>query len=186
MESRSSTFDCELLAAFAAIRHFRHYCEGRSFQLWTDHKPLVTALSHVSVPISPRQQHHLAFICEFNVQMLYLPGLKNVADLLSRPPPPLLESTETVAASAAADPVDFEAMAPEQNRCAETQRLLGSSSLQLAFRQAGTQRLAGDDSTGVFRPIVPQKMRKYIFSIFTTFHIQGGLPGACLPAYGVF
>jgi hypothetical protein len=36
-----------------------------------------------SVPISPRQQRHLAFISEFNVQMLCLPGLKNVADFLS-------------------------------------------------------------------------------------------------------
>jgi hypothetical protein len=41
-------------------------------------KPLVAAISRVSVPISPRQQHHLAFISEFNVQLLYLPGLKNV------------------------------------------------------------------------------------------------------------
>jgi hypothetical protein len=88
-ESRYSTFDRELLAAFATIRHFCHFCEGRSFQLWTDHKPLVTALSRVSVPLSPRQQCHLGFISEFNVQMLYLPGLKNVvADFLSFPSPP--------------------------------------------------------------------------------------------------
>jgi hypothetical protein len=52
-ESHYSTFDCKLLAAQAAIRHFRHFCEGRLFQLWTDHKPLVTtALSRVSTPIS--------------------------------------------------------------------------------------------------------------------------------------
>jgi hypothetical protein len=63
MESRYSTFDHELLAAHAAIKHFRHFCEGRAFQLWTDHKPLVTAISRVSAPISPRQQRHLAFIC---------------------------------------------------------------------------------------------------------------------------
>ncbi len=82
-------FDCELLAAHAAIRHFRHFFEGRAFQLWKDHKLLVTALSHVSAPILPLQQRHLAFISEFNVQMLYLPGLKNViADFLSCPPPP--------------------------------------------------------------------------------------------------
>jgi cleavage and polyadenylation specificity factor subunit 1 len=87
-ESRYSTFDRELSAAFAAIRHFRHFCEGRTFQLWTDHKPLVTALTRVSVPISPRQQCHLTFISEFNVQMLYLPGLKIVvADFMSRPSP---------------------------------------------------------------------------------------------------
>jgi hypothetical protein len=45
--------------------------------------------------------------------MLYLLGLKNgVADFLSRPSPP--EPTGNVAAAAAADPVDFEAMAAEQ------------------------------------------------------------------------
>jgi hypothetical protein len=121
-ESRYSTFDRELLATQAAIKHFCHFCEGRSFQLWTDHKPLVIALSRVSVPISPLQQCHLAFICEFNIQLLYLPGLKNViADFLSCPP---LESTETVTATAAADPVDLAEMAAKQNRCTETQRLL--------------------------------------------------------------
>ncbi len=71
-------FDHELLAAQAAIKYFRHFCEGRAFQLWTDHKPIETALSRVSVPILPWQQWHLAFISEFNVQMLYLPRLKNV------------------------------------------------------------------------------------------------------------
>ncbi len=164
-ESRYSTFDRELLAAQAAIKYFRHFCEGRLFQLWTDHKPLVTALSRVSTSISPRQQRHLAFISEFNVQLLYLPGLKNVvADFLSRPPP---RSSGTVAATAAADPVDFEEMAAEQNRCPETQRLLGGTSLKLGFRQTGTQRLAGDISTGTFWPIVPLKLRK---DIFTHFH----------------
>jgi hypothetical protein len=68
-ESPNSTFDRELSAAQAAIKHFSHFCEGRAFQLWTDHKPVVTALSRISVPISPRQQRHLAFISEFNVQL---------------------------------------------------------------------------------------------------------------------
>ncbi len=87
--------------------------------------------------------------------MLYLPGLKNVvADFLSRPSPP--EPTRNVTAAAAADPVDFEAMAAVQNSCTEMQRLLGGTSLKLAFRQAGAYHLAGDVSTGVFRPIVPQ------------------------------
>jgi hypothetical protein len=86
-ESRYSTFDPELLAAHAAIKHFCHFCEGHAFQPWTDHKPFMTTLSRISVPILPWQQRHLAFISEFNVQMLYLPRLKNVvADFLSRSP----------------------------------------------------------------------------------------------------
>jgi hypothetical protein len=52
-ESRYSTFDHEFLAAQAAIRYFRHFCEGYAFQLWKDPKLLVTALSRVSAPISP-------------------------------------------------------------------------------------------------------------------------------------
>ncbi len=72
-ESRYSTFDHDLLAAHAAIRHCRHFCEGHAFQVWTDHKPLVTALSRVSAPILPWQQRLLAFIYEFNVQMLFCP-----------------------------------------------------------------------------------------------------------------
>ncbi len=81
---------------------------------------------------------------------------------LDHPPP----STGTVAATAAADPVNFEEMAAEQNRCPETQRLLGGTSLKLAFRQTGAQHLAGDISTGTFFPIVPLKFRKGIFVHF--------------------
>jgi hypothetical protein len=94
------------LAAQAAIKQFRHFCEGRAFQLWTDHKPLVTAISHISAPISPRQQHHFAFISEFNVQLLYLPGLKNIlADFSSRHNQ---TTTGSVTATSVADPVDFQ------------------------------------------------------------------------------
>jgi hypothetical protein len=154
-ESRYSTFDRELLAAQVAIKHFRHFCEGRQFQLWT-------ALMRISVPISPRQQRQLVFISKFNTQMLYFPGLKNVvADFLSRPSPP--EPTGNVAAAVVADPVNFEAMATEQNSCTEMQRLLGGTSLKLTFCQAGIHRLAGDVSTGIFRPIVPQNSAE-IFS----------------------
>jgi hypothetical protein len=61
-ESPYSTFNHELLATQAAIKHFHHFCKGRAFQLWSDHKPPVTAISRISAPISPRQQRHLAFI----------------------------------------------------------------------------------------------------------------------------
>jgi hypothetical protein len=78
----------------AAIKHFRHFCEGRVFQLWTEQKPLVTDLSRVSVPISPTQQCHLVFISESNVQLLYLPGLKNVLPIFypAHPHSPLDQS----------------------------------------------------------------------------------------------
>ncbi len=61
-ETKYSTFDRELLAAAQAIRHI---LEGQDFQLWTDHKPLVTAISRISESWSARQQRHLAAIAEF-------------------------------------------------------------------------------------------------------------------------
>ncbi len=54
--------------------------------------------------------------------LLYLPGLKNVvADFLSRPNQAAAGSGT---ATSAADPVDFDEMAAEQNRCPEMQRLM--------------------------------------------------------------
>ncbi len=85
-KSKYSTFDRELLAAVAAIR-----CD---FQLWTDHRSLVTALTHVSEPWSARQQCHLAAIAEFTSDLRYVPGPVNmVTDALSRPPHPCRSRT---------------------------------------------------------------------------------------------
>ncbi len=98
------------------------------------------------------------------MQLLYLPGLKNVvAEFLSCPNQ---TTTGSVAPVLAADPVDFEEMATEQNHCLEMQRLLGSRSLKLAFRQTGARRPAEHFSTGNFRPIFPKKFRKTIFDNF--------------------
>ncbi len=112
------------------------------------------------------------------MQILYLPGLKNVvADFLSRPNQ---TTTESVAAASAAGPVDFEEMAAEQNRCPETLRLLGGTSSKLAFHQTGAQRLAGDVSTGNFRLIIPLKFRKNIFDHFHNVAHPGRLASHCI------
>jgi hypothetical protein len=42
-EVNYSTFDRELLTAVSGIKHFHSRHEGRPFQLWTDHKPLIFA-----------------------------------------------------------------------------------------------------------------------------------------------
>ncbi len=160
-ESHYSTFDQELLAAYLSIHHFCHFCEGYQFQLWTGHKPLLTSMSRVTPPRSPCQQHQLAFISEFNVQMLYLPGLQNVlANFLSRP----TSVPGNVAAVTAIVPANVEEMAVEQNRYSEMQRLLGGTSLAIAFLKVGNQHLVSNVSTGVFHPVVPTKYQKYIFS----------------------
>jgi hypothetical protein len=89
VEANYSTFDRELLVADQAIKHFLPQVEGRVFQLWTDHKPLVAAMMRVTPPISGRQQRHLAFISEHTCDVRHTPSVDNVvADALSRPPSP--------------------------------------------------------------------------------------------------
>ncbi len=81
-----STFDRELLAVVAAIRHFRNMLEGRSFVVFTDHKPLVGALHRRSDPVSAGQHRHLSFIAEFAPTIRHITSDSNiVADTLSRP-----------------------------------------------------------------------------------------------------
>nr|VZI39486.1 unnamed protein product [Spirometra erinaceieuropaei] len=43
-ETRYSKFGRELLAIYLAVKHFRHFLEGRDFTIFTDHKPLTFAI----------------------------------------------------------------------------------------------------------------------------------------------
>jgi hypothetical protein len=115
LEVNYFTFDRELLAAVSGIKHFRSRLEGRPFQLWTDHKPLIFALHRVSPPTSGHQQHHLDFISEYTNQLKYLPGMSNVvADALSRPAAAAAEVEWVCAAIADKSPLDLKDMALRQ------------------------------------------------------------------------
>ena len=50
----------ELLAIYLAVKHFRHFLEGRQFHICTDHKPLTYAIRNRSQNHSPRQLRHLS------------------------------------------------------------------------------------------------------------------------------
>jgi hypothetical protein len=105
-ESKYSAFDRELLAVFAAVRHFRFVLEGRPFRILTDYLPLTLAMRRVSPLWSARQVRQLAYVSEFSTDIRHTPGLKNVvADTLSRPSasPPVLPPVPVENLVAAAD-----------------------------------------------------------------------------------
>ncbi len=53
-EQRYSTFGRELLAAYLSVKHFRYYVEGGRLLVFTDHKPLISAMaSHSSKYAEP-------------------------------------------------------------------------------------------------------------------------------------
>jgi len=171
-EQRYSTFDRELLAAFKAIRHFRFSLEGRTFKLWTDHKPLCSALHRVSEPWSARQQRQLSYIAEFTSEILHVPGDENVvADALSRPYCTEVSSSlppiSSLASLSSPPGIDFQVMAEAQVTCPEVQRLLQSENLNISTFPVGNQELYCDISTGMPRPLVPTSLRR---SVFTAIH----------------
>ena len=67
-QKKYSAFDKELLGIKEAIQHFRHMVEGRSFTVFTDHKPL-TLVMPTTTTRTLRQECHLPYISEFTTDI---------------------------------------------------------------------------------------------------------------------
>jgi transposase InsO family protein len=76
-EKAWSTYDRELLAIFAAIKHFRPLLEGRHFTVYTDHKPLTYAFNQKLEKATPRQQRQLQYISQFTTNIQHVTGAAN-------------------------------------------------------------------------------------------------------------
>jgi RNase H-like domain found in reverse transcriptase/Integrase core domain/Integrase zinc binding domain len=161
-QTRYSTFDRELLAVFLALCHFRFSLEGRSFILFTDHKPLVAALHRVSPPWSARQQRQLSYISEFDAELQHVAGTENVvADCLSRPAH--VEAVQHVLAVLPSSGINYATLAQAQRFCPDVAGVRAKSSLQLVSVPVEGGLLIGDMSTGVLRPLVPEQFRRAVF-----------------------
>ena len=77
-QKRYTIFERELYAAYAAVRHFRHFLEGRRFYIFTDHKPLVGAFRSNSEKYSPREVKHLDYLLQFISDIRQLKGVENI------------------------------------------------------------------------------------------------------------
>ncbi len=66
-ERRNSTFECELLAAYLSVKHFRHYAEAAKILVYTDHKALIHALQSHSDKYSEREFRQLDFLSSSTV-----------------------------------------------------------------------------------------------------------------------
>lgn len=156
-ERKYSTYDRELLAAYCAVRHFRHMLEGREFVIFTDHKPLTFAFTKVSDKCSPRQERQLEYISQFTTNLSYLAGDKNcVADAMSR-----------ISEIHVPTSIDYDGMAKAQVDDEEIKQVLNSETglelKPLHFSQTDVTLLC-DTSTGTVRPYVPKTFRLQVFS----------------------
>lgn len=157
-QRRYSAYDRELLAAYSGIKHFRHMLEGRSFILYTDHKPLVFALDQKSDKASPRQRRHLDFVAQFTSDIRHLPGDQNVvADALSR-----------IGAVSLDGNFDYESLADAQTADEEVISMCTSAS-KYKFEKIpvfGTDKcIVCETSTGNSRPFITKEFRRNAFDV---------------------
>ncbi|BHF61467.1 hypothetical protein SprV_0100444100 [Sparganum proliferum] len=155
-ETRYSTFGRELLAIYLAVKHFRHFLEGRDFTVFTDHKPLTFALRSHSDKYNPREIAHLDYISQFTTDIRHIDGTKNeVADMLSRPSLSSLQLSHGI---------DLCAMAAEQQRvgCPGDEPVSGLLLKDVPLT-TGSGTILCDVSTPFHRPFVPASMRQAVF-----------------------
>lgn len=153
-QRKYSPYDRELLAIYQAIKYFRHMVEGRSFVIYTDHKPLTFAFLQKSEKCSPRQFRYLDFIGQFTTDLRHVSGKDNVvADALSR-------------VAAVSKAVDYNALAQSQQNDDELRALLqADTALQLRkvqFPETDAD-LYCDFSTPTARPFLTKPYRKQAF-----------------------
>ena len=156
-QCKYSAYDRELLAIYAAIKHFQFMLEGRNFYVLTDHKPLTFAFNQKLDKASPRQCRYLTYISEFTTDIRHVSGKKNVvADTLSR-----------IDAIAMPVIVSLEDLAQEQEKDEELQQEIQSQASSLKLQKfllpESNSTLFCDCSTNEIRPYVPVSLRRRIF-----------------------
>ena len=75
--------DLELATVIFALKIWRHYLYGESYEIYTDHKSLKYIFTQKELNL--RQRRWLELLKDYDVNILYHPGKANVvADALSR------------------------------------------------------------------------------------------------------
>ena len=146
-ERKYRAFHRELLAIFLAIKHWRHFLQGRAFHVLTDQQPLTFALNSTTER-SPRQTTQLSYIAEFTGDICYVKGVENtVADTLSR--------VEAVLVA-----LSYAELAADQARSAEVQALRGAENVMVLQDEIfGDVSVLCDVATGTNHKSCGQQVR---------------------------
>lgn len=188
-QRKYAAYDRELTSIFEAVRYFHYYLEGVEFKIFTDHKPLFYALQQNTDKMPAIRIRKLAYIAQFNAQILYLPGEENdVADALSRisafTSPTLFDWSEpgllndpqvrkilaNINAFKLPTLFDAKLLSQEQDNDDQLKEILDDATYPLKLRKLtwGSEHAAFycDIHEDVIRPYIPKKLRRTVFDNF--------------------
>lgn len=154
-EQKYAAYDRELLAIYLSIKHFRHMIQGRTFTIFTDHKPLTFAFRQKLDKCSLRQFRYLDFIGQFSTDIRHVAGKDNVvADALSR-----IEEVEPT--------LDFKDLARSQEQDEELRRYLREANglhLKKVTVPGTNVHVFCDVSPTTVRPFITSPFRETVFN----------------------
>lgn len=155
-ERNYSTYDRELLAVFAGIKHFQDLLDGRHFIIKTDHKPLIYAFQQNLDKASERQRRQLDYISQFTTDIVYVKGNENiVADALSR--------INTIDMPTK---LSLKTIQEAQEDDEELKDLIENpSSLKLQQLDIEGAKIYCDITNNIVRPYIPKTLRKIAFDV---------------------
>ncbi|KFD67383.1 hypothetical protein M514_20419, partial [Trichuris suis] len=136
----------------------QHWLEGRTFTIFTDHKPLVYAIQNAGSNYNPREIRHLDFITTFTADVRHVKGTQNnVADALSR--------METHSLTTTLDCGNIRRLAEAQQLDPELRQLRSKTSLALrdVLLPGCQEPVVCDVTRGQPRPYLPHAFRRPVF-----------------------
>ena len=158
-ERLMSTYTRELLAIFLTMKHFKFLLEGQTFKVFTDHAALVTSLDKPLERNLARESRMLAFISQYDVKIVHLPGEKNeVADALSRQVYAIEDSNRQLSSIGYSYK---EELVKAQKECEEIPKYTQPTDESIKLSLIGD--LYCERIHGKIRPFVPKTMRRKIF-----------------------
>ena len=80
-----ATYDRELMAIVESVKHFHHLLEHRTFEVHTDHKPIIYSQTKSHDKAPAHRIRRINYFSQFNITYHHVKGEDNVvADALSR------------------------------------------------------------------------------------------------------